>query len=123
MALEQITEHYKNGTIQSTYHLLDGDLHGQYKVWHPEGTVKRIANYSRGERNGHYIDFYPNGQVCEEFFYLNDNPHGEYKRHGENGSLVFHVIYVHGDVIIKDAKSITDKEKFLLTLRHGIQWL
>jgi antitoxin component YwqK of YwqJK toxin-antitoxin module len=56
--------------------------------------------------------------------YVNGNRHGEYITYKENGSVVWHLLYVNGKMLIDLKESpVNDEEKMLLTLEHGVEWL
>jgi len=101
-----------------------GYRNGEYKSWHDNGHLKRHCFFHNNQYHGEYKAWYRNGQIELHCFWGNDNLHGECKTWWENGELDENVFYADG-VLVRDLiKEPADEEdKFMLTLKHGGQWL
>lgn len=140
-------EWYSNGQMSEHLHYLDDDLHGDCKWWHengqllehcyymnnvPHGEYKRWHNngqiyehcfYMNGELSGEYRTWYANGLLKEHCFYLHDAYHGEYKFYSETDGTCQRIIYVYGNELDIDPTTLSDKDKMVLALKHGIKFL
>lgn len=50
--LDEVQLRYNNGQLHKHIHYLDGQLHGEYRVWARNGTEVSRANYHCGKQHG-----------------------------------------------------------------------
>lgn len=91
--------------------LVNGVEEGEWKYYHPNGTLAYTLNYAKGkrdgilvyhykngvksyelmykdnQRHGYYRSYYLNGKLQAEGYYQNDEQHGEWKFYSANGAL------------------------------------
>jgi hypothetical protein len=80
---------------------------------------------AQARRQGEYKDLYDNDQLRIHCFYVDDKRHGESKTWNVYGTLLYHYLFVHGEVyrdLIKEPVT-DDQEKFMITLETGGGWL
>ena len=91
-----------------------------------------ITHYVHGCIHGLHEE-YTGGSITKRCFYANGSLHGEYKEFEYWGGREYtaeHKVYVDGDELLA-AKApalsrelvIDDKQKLILSLKHGIMWL
>ncbi len=81
------TEYYANGNVEIEYTLLDGEIHGEFKVYYNDGKFKRIGHYSNGVENGLFKEYYKNGNIEKEYSMLKGKLNGIFKTYYSNGQL------------------------------------
>lgn len=118
------TLYHNNGKTRARCFVIDGDVYGESRQWHDNGQIQHVYNYVKGVRHGECKEWYKySGQLKSHFFYFEGKIHGEYKEWDDFGKLVLHLVCVDDCALDVDAETLTDKDKFALTLRYGIQWL
>ncbi|RMF21900.1 MAG: toxin-antitoxin system YwqK family antitoxin, partial [Bacteroidetes bacterium] len=70
-------------------------LHGERRLFYPDGTVQIIEHYEHGRFEGLYQAFYPNGQLELEGRYVANEMTGEWKRYYDSGELMEIVTFAH----------------------------
>jgi len=50
-----------------------GKLHGEFRTYYKDKTLKRIFEYNNGQRNGSWKKFNTNGEIIKKVFYKNGN--------------------------------------------------
>lgn len=142
------TRRSKNGRVVVVGEYLNGNAHGEWFSWHSgrRGLKSRstydngaIITHERWSRRGilvESIEFTSGGTglarkwfsdgtpKCEEIF-VEGVRHGEYKRWGiQDRSKIKNGIYVNGRRMVGiKVETLSDKDKLVLSLKHGIQWL
>jgi len=96
---------------------------GEYKSWYDNGQAHVQCHYLNGELEGEYKSWHSSGQLWWHCHYVNGVWEGEHKRWHGNGYLLVHDVYVNGDPLDIDMDVLSDKDRFELTLRHGVNWL
>jgi antitoxin component YwqK of YwqJK toxin-antitoxin module len=75
-----------------------GKKEGEYKMWHPNGKIKRQGYYKDDKLEGEYKRWYDNGQLGGQSYYKEGKKEGETKSWDKCGNLTEHKLYT-GDVI------------------------
>jgi len=73
--------------------------------------------------NGEHKQWHENGQLSVQCHYANGKMEGEYKEWHPDGELMEHDVYVYGESLGLEMGSLTDKDRFELTLIYGVKWL
>ena len=82
--------------VGKEYTTVNGEIHGKFKSWHPDGTLFELANYDMGELQGEYKSFHPNGQVYELVNYTNGLKDGVYEKCYKDGKFEEKANYTNG---------------------------
>ena len=61
-----VTNHYGDGSIQSTGSLLDGEMHGAWEFLRKDGSVMRSGAFDRGRQIGTWRTFDRSGHLVKE---------------------------------------------------------
>ena len=69
------------------FNVLSGVYNGVYREYHPNGSLRRSANYSNGVFNGIEEKYYENGQLSESVNYVQGNFNGKRMVYWTNGIL------------------------------------
>jgi antitoxin component YwqK of YwqJK toxin-antitoxin module len=120
---EKKKEYYPSGELWKKYSVdSDGNRHGTFRMYWPDGSKKAVCNYVHGVLCGTYVDFYrgsdvirlgvmyddygceegvseaywPNGNLEYEITYVGGVEHGPYKLYWPNGQLNIDCNMVHG---------------------------
>jgi len=78
---------FANGNIEYRAEFLNGKLDGTTKVWHEEGYIFSISEYSNGFPNGKWRKFYSNGNLMFEENYIFGKKNGFERWYHENGNI------------------------------------
>jgi antitoxin component YwqK of YwqJK toxin-antitoxin module len=81
------TEYYYDDVVQLEYTLKDGKIHGEIKVYHENGNLKKVGNYKNGVENGLFKEFDEFGSIEVEYNMLNGILSGSVKYYYPNGNL------------------------------------
>ena len=102
----------------------------EHKDYYENGKLWMHCFLKDDKRHGEYKDYYKNGQMWEHCFYKDDKRHGENKYWDEDGQLQKHRFYkddndITKDIvsIVSDINNITEEEKLMIKLTHGIDCL
>ncbi len=110
-----------NGTIESSYDMIEGDpadcdavfkydngvvsdkvtfknkkLDGLVKRYYRNGQIKEESNYVAGDLNGTFKEYYNNGRIKSEYNYKDDELNGPYKSYYLNGNIDIEGSYSKG---------------------------
>lgn len=99
--------YFDDGKLKQSYHLSNGEFHGQRKIYHPNGKLKSSTYYHNGVKHGLFTEFYyqdnssPSSQLVikETGEYINGEKNGIWKITylGENRERVLnYTTYVNG---------------------------
>ncbi len=86
-AVEEITEHWDNGTKKSAFYYLDGEKIG-YRYWDEDERLLMEYDIKGNLRHGSFRTWYENGVLCEESFYVEGKEHGVTKQYDYEGNLI-----------------------------------
>jgi len=101
-----------------------GRYHGEYKEWWMNGQLYIQAYYVNNVRHGEYKVWHQNGRLANHGFYHNGLRHGQYKEWDSfTGLVIKNEVYEYGKKLLISPSTLSDKDKFILTLSRGIQWL
>jgi len=114
-AEEPVVETYPDGAKKASFTVnANGEKHGLYQEFFPEGKRKLSAQYVNGKRTGTYTTFYESGKPQLRAGYLNDEYHGKYQELTEEGLPVKIYNYrngkLHGPVQEFVGKNLTKDE-------------
>lgn len=115
-----LTEH--KTTTQHYFEDENGRWQGEYRKWLPDGQLIMQLHFVDSRKHGECKWWHENGQLEFHAHYVDDDINGEYIALCDDGVINAHGIYMNGKEL-PFPDNLTDKEKFLLTLRDGIQWL
>ena len=80
--------HNKEKKIKSKEGIyLDGKENGTWTYWHPDGTLKEVANYRYGKFNGKVETYHPNGKQFNLGFFKENRQDSIFKTWYKNGQL------------------------------------
>ena len=68
--------YYEDGSIEGTYHSIDGKLNGEQIKYYTNGNKKAILNYKLGIPHGKVIFYYESGKIENEFSNVDGVMHG-----------------------------------------------
>jgi antitoxin component YwqK of YwqJK toxin-antitoxin module len=63
---EPITNHYADGSVQSTGFLLAGEMHGEWRFIRKDGSVMRTGEFDRGTQIGTWRTYDRSGRLVSE---------------------------------------------------------
>ncbi len=69
---------------------------GEYKMWHPNGKIKRQEYYKEGKEEGEFKWWWNNGQLHVQYYYKEGEREGEFKEWWDNGQLWAQSYYKEG---------------------------
>lgn len=75
-------------------HYKKGLLHGDRKIFYPNGEVEILEHYENGQIEGNYQTFYENGQINLDANYIDGKMEGVVKRYFDSGELMEEVTFV-----------------------------
>jgi len=55
---------YDNKNRKSEIYWTEDRMHGPFKIWHPDGTIKVIGQTEDGEVDGEWTEYYDSGQIA-----------------------------------------------------------
>lgn len=62
-----------NGTVYETMTYLNDSLHGEYRMYYPNGNLKEVAHYDHGKITGDYASYRLNGTIYYSTTFINGN--------------------------------------------------
>lgn len=91
---------YVNGILIEEIHFNDeGDKHGTYSGWYPNGQLFFIINFDNGYKNGDWIRYHENGNLQNTRSYSNGTLIGTHTMYDNNGTPIRRKIYKDGELI------------------------
>lgn len=79
--------YHPNGTLAYTLNFEKGQRKGVLVYYYKNGVKSYELNYKDNQRHGYYRSYYLNGKLQAEGYYQNDEQHGEWKFYTPNGAL------------------------------------
>ncbi len=73
-----------------------GVLHGEMKLFFPDGTIQGTCGFKQGQRDGIMISYHPNGKKAEEAFYKDGKIINEVTKYHEKGNRSAVIPYEEG---------------------------
>lgn len=64
------TFHPINGKIEKKGTFANGQLHGPFQQWYPDGTISHTCTYNNSMFDGIMMDYYNNGKPMQERHYI-----------------------------------------------------
>ena len=64
--------------LKSIYTLIDGAKHGEERIFHADGRLSQIRNWTQGILNGWSINYTETGEIFFKTFYINGIPQTPY---------------------------------------------
>lgn len=84
-------------TKDEEYHQLpNGQKHGAYTSFYPDGAIKEKCSYVDGVRNGPYHLYHANGKLFHNGLFLNGLKNGEYNTFSDDGYPISNELYSKG---------------------------
>jgi antitoxin component YwqK of YwqJK toxin-antitoxin module/tetratricopeptide (TPR) repeat protein len=87
---------FPNGKVSAIFEYVDGNLHGDLRMYYTNGQLEITLHYEYGDREGPFIKYYPNGKTKETGTYRSDNLHGPYREYNDQGVLTLDETYYNG---------------------------
>jgi antitoxin component YwqK of YwqJK toxin-antitoxin module len=66
-----MTTYYKEGGIKSIGSFENNELNGEYREFHPDGSVMLEGTYKHGVKDGKWVTFDESGKKIETVKYVN----------------------------------------------------
>lgn len=88
---------HPNGKVFQEYNHRNGVKHGTEKTYFESGKLRAEANLKNGTYDGVAKEFFENGKVMMECTYVADKIEGEMKSYYENGNLKETVTFKNGE--------------------------
>ena len=86
--VEDFVYYHENGQMMTKGHSnREGQYHGEYFNYWPDGAVRNQYRYVEGERDGEQLTFYENGNPESRAQYKNGKPFGMTERYYSDGTL------------------------------------
>ena len=102
MKLYSIKKYYADGAPRIAYTTnKDGNRHGTYQHWYPNGQLRTQEEWINGNRHGTCQFWYTNGQIWEQCEYVNGVPQGIRYFWAFNGSLAYIQQYDNGELLVE----------------------
>jgi antitoxin component YwqK of YwqJK toxin-antitoxin module len=89
--------YYESGEPMARAVFADGEMHGLYQAWHPNGQLAETGNYVRDQRDGAFKTYTPEGGPLTEETFKNGKQHGVARIWFDNGQLMVEAMYANGD--------------------------
>jgi len=88
---------FKN-TLDTLSHKVyfDGEKHGVWKIFYPNGKLLEKREYHSGSKEGNHFGYYPDGKLKFQFQLKNNLYDGFKKAWTESGKLILHMSYYKG---------------------------
>lgn len=81
------TDYYYGDVVKAEYTLNNGKINGQLKVYHYNGKLKKVGNYTNGIENGSFKEYDDDGNIEAEYTMSNGELNGSLKAYYTNGKL------------------------------------
>lgn len=89
---------YRGGVLQEVDNYKNGEAHGAYTSYYPDGTIAETGFHIEGKRDGKMTLYHPSGEHKKVVHYKEGIKHGIYQKYYKEGTLEYEVTYVD-DVI------------------------
>ena len=123
--LIEVNDEYAHYYIDAT-----GVMHGEFKVWHKNGQIRRHYFFINGLEDGEYKSWHNDGLMWKHCFYSCGHRHGEHKVWHNDGLMWKHCFYLVGkditaevSALVGDISALTSEERVLIKLKFGIDCL
>ncbi len=88
----------------------DDVLHGEYRILYRDTNKKKLeCAYLQGNLHGKYTDYYPDGRILSQGTYMSGNKDGLWRYYSEDGLLESEIEYSQGEIIKADGASMPKK--------------
>ncbi|MNK01137.1 putative antitoxin YwqK [compost metagenome] len=96
--LQSFTEHrwYDNGVKWEEIEFKSGKLHGNHRIWYPDGRVKFLKSFHENLPHGEFWGWHPNG-VVSDFQYFEQGQEIAYKSFVSDGKPYYNYVYKDND--------------------------
>jgi len=115
-------KYYSDGTIQSEYTIINGEINGKLKTFYPSGKIEYEVNIKNGLREGTEKLYYENGNLHFTGVCKNDKEQGWYYYYDENQKLdsIIEYVLTKSDSFFSSYMndSISDSEKESISNRY-----
>lgn len=88
------TSYDDDGSLEGEYNLKNGLMHGPFKLYYPNGNIKKTGNFINGKAVGEFCEYDEDGEKAYEYYMLNDKKNGILKAY-ENSLLTHTTTYVN----------------------------
>jgi len=85
--------YYPNGDIYISCFFINGLRFGMYQIYYQNFILKESCWYELGCKDGTYLSYYPNGKLYKKIKYINDKIHGSYEIFDIKG---YHIVKTFG---------------------------
>ncbi|MBL7963717.1 MAG: hypothetical protein JNM31_07705 [Flavobacteriales bacterium] len=90
--------HVKKGEhLISSIHFVDGQPHGPYRAFFPDGSLREEGFFAAGLREGKWNSWHPNGNIRSHRIYQQGRLHGRQQVHHANGKRWLEYTMAHGE--------------------------
>lgn len=79
----------ESGVLIASGEMLNGQRHGDWTEFHPDGTTKALGRYIEGTRWGEWKTFDASGQLLTKGLYLDGKRHGPWWIRSADGQLAY----------------------------------
>ena len=86
-------EFFEDGTLKSSYSILNGELHGTVAFYYPNGNLEERGNYRSGNKDGVWEQWNQDGTKTGEAFYKKGNKDGIWSVWDDNGIQRYRMAY------------------------------
>jgi antitoxin component YwqK of YwqJK toxin-antitoxin module len=77
-----------NGTVVSQAFYVSGLIHGESKVFYPDGGISELLHYKNGVKDGLWEQYFTDGKIKLRGYYLDGNKTGLFQTFFLNGQLM-----------------------------------
>ncbi len=88
---------YENGITEIEENYENGTLTGEVRTYHPNGVLAFMATYSNDVLSGTVQTYYPSGVLKETVSFSNNEENGPFTEYHPNGKKSWEGIYLHGE--------------------------
>jgi hypothetical protein len=103
-------EYYKNGSIKTECHYLNGVLDGIYTSYYSNGNKHVEQLFKNGKHWDYSKSYFPNGQL-RDLAQRNEGAMQKFEIYDKQGNMVYHEIYQNGKVVIEGDDTIMGYKK------------
>ena len=89
---------YLDGTLRTHAQCKDGHLQGELKRWYPSGEISTVCGAKNGSQHGECKYWLPNGKIWQHYHYNNGKKQGECKSWDLDGKITIER-YMDGNLI------------------------
>jgi antitoxin component YwqK of YwqJK toxin-antitoxin module/Tfp pilus assembly protein PilF len=91
------TDYFPTGKVSTISNWKDGELHGSYLMYEPNGNKIYEGNYSNDNEDGFIRRYYHNGKIKEEGWVIDGKKQQTWTVYNINGDLYSKKFYLNGD--------------------------